>query len=101
MTQKKIYVMDIIVSKMAEGAPFSKALKSVYNKRNVCIPCNNELFDVGIDVLGLSNRTSNALMRASLFTVKEVINFILEEGIRKVRNLGVSSGVELFEAILD
>ena len=59
------------------------------------------MFDVGIDVLGLSNRTSNALMRASLFTVKEVINFILEEGIRKVRNLGVSSGVELFEAILD
>jgi DNA-directed RNA polymerase alpha subunit len=93
--------MDIIVSKMAEGAKFSKALKLVYDKRNVCVPCNEELFDVSIDVLNLSTRTSNALMRARLYTVKDVINFIIAEGIKRVRNLGVNSGSELFESILD
>ena len=101
MTQRNIDVMDIIVSKMKEGANLSKAMKLVYSKRKVCIPCNDAIFDAGIDVLNLSNRTSNALMRARLFTVKEVINFIIEDGVKRIRNLGLNSGVELFESILD
>ena len=101
MTQRNIDVMDIIVSKMAEGATLSKALKRVYNQRNVCIPYNDSDFDVSVMSLGLSNRAVNALFRAKLRTLGSVIEFCNENNITDIVNLGKSSGIEIFEAILD
>lgn len=101
MTQKNIDVMDIIVSKMVEGDTLSKALKRVYNKRIVSIPYNEEIYDVSVMSLPMSNRTSNTLMRGRLRTIGEVIEFCKTHKITEVTNLGRNSGIELFETILD
>lgn len=101
MTQKNIDVMDIIVSKMVEGAKLSKALKLVYNKRNVCIPYSEESFNVPIVELGMSFRVTNSLLRAKLRTIGEVVEFCDDYKITRVTNLGQNSGIEVFEAILD
>jgi DNA-directed RNA polymerase alpha subunit len=101
MTQKNIDVMDIIVSKMAEGDKLSKALQRVYHKRNVVIPYNEESFSVSLMELGTSSRATNALLRARLRTIGDVIEFCKTNKITDVINLGRNSGIEVFEAILD
>ena len=101
MTQRNIDVMDMIVSKMAEGDTLSQALKRVYNKRNVAIPYNEEIYDVAVTSLSMSNRTVNALMRGRLKTIGEVIEFCKTQKVTEVINLGRNSGIELFETILD
>ena len=101
MTQRNIDVMDIIVSKMEEGAKLSKALEEAYEKRNVCIPYNEDYFDVLIMDLGLSRRSSNALLRARMRKLGDVIEFCNEKKITDIANLGITSGIEIFETILD
>ena len=101
MTQRNIDIMDIIVSKMTEGDTLSKALQRVYNKRNVAIPYDTADFDVEILSLNMSNRTTNALMRAKLVTLGDVIRFCGMEKITTIRNFGHSAGIELFETILN
>ena len=101
MTQRNINVMCIIVDKIVEGAKISQALKSVYSKRNISIPCGNSDFDVSVLDIGLSKRSANALMRNKLTTINDVIKFCNEHKITEIVNLGKSSGVEIFEAILD
>lgn len=101
MTERNIYVMDLIVSKMAEGASISKALKLVYHQRNVRIPYNDSDFDVSVMDLGLSSRATNALLRTKLRTLGDVVEFCNEHKITEIVNLGKNSGIEIFEAILD
>lgn len=101
MTQRNIDVMDIIVSNMKEGVTLSKAMKLVYTKRNVAIPFHAEIFDSSLDVLALSNRSENALMRAKARTIRDVLDMYVEDKFNKVRNFGRGSQTELFEAILD
>ena len=101
MTQRNIDVMDIIVSKMAEGEKLSKALKLVYNKRNVCVPYNEDGFDTPLMDLGMTSRSTNALLRARLRTLGDVIEFCKGQRITEITNLGRSSGIEVFETILD
>ena len=101
MTQRNIDVMDIIVSKMAEGDTLSNALKRVYNKRNVAIPYSEDNLNTSVMNLGMSGRTTNALMRAKLRTIGDVVNFCESQKITDVANFGKNSGIELFESILD
>lgn len=101
MTQRNIDVMDIIVSKMVEGDKLSKALKRVYSKRNVVIPYNEESFRVSLMELGASARATNALLRARLRTIGDVVEFCKDRKITEIINLGRNSGIEVFESILD
>ena len=101
MTQRNIDVMDMIVNKMIEGDTLSKALKTVYNKRHVAIPHKEEIYEVSITSLSMSNRTVNTVMRGRLRTIGEVIEFCKTKKITEITNLGRNSGMELFEAILD
>lgn len=101
MTQRNIDVMDIIVSKMAEGDKLSKALQRVYHKRKVVIPYNEESFNVSLMELGASSRATNALLRARLRTVGDVVEYCKTNKITEIVNLGRNSGIEIFEAILD
>lgn len=101
MTDKNVYVMDLIVSKMAEGDKLSRALKLVYNKRNVCIPYNENNFDVDLRNLKMTSRATNALLRAGLRTLEDVIKYCNNHKITDITNLGGGSGIEIFEAILD
>ena len=101
MTQKNINMMDKVVDELSNGKTISQALKTVYNKRSVAIPFTSIETNVPIDVLHLKSRTFNSLMRAHLKTVDSVIEFVSKHGTSKIQNLGRSSGIELFEAILN
>lgn len=101
MTQKNIEIMDIIVSKMASGKSLTDALKDVYTKRRVSISYNEDMMTVSIYNLRMSSRVTNALMRAHLTTLGEVIEFCDQQKITNVKTLGVNGGTEVFEAILN
>lgn len=101
MTQRNIDVMDVIVTKMASGATLSRALGDVYERRNVIIPYKEEYFDEPIVEFGMSRRSTNALMRARLRTIKDVIEHCKEKKITDISGLGTGSGIEIFETILD
>lgn len=101
MTQRNIDVMDIIVNKMVEGEKLSKALEYVYTKRKVAIPFNDEDFDVGLDTLKMTMRTTNALRSVGAYTINDVIEVHQRISLKNIRNLGRKSGIELLETILD
>lgn len=101
MTQRNINVMDIIVNKLADGEKLSKALESVYEKRTIRIPYKEEYFEKLVIEFGLSRRSRNALLRAKLRTIGDVIKFCEDKKITDVSGLGIGSGIEVFESILD
>lgn len=101
MTERNIRIMDIIVSKIAEGKTLSEALKLVYIKRKVRIPYDEKNEDVPITSLKMSNRTTNSLMRNNVRSMYDVIKFCKNHKITELKAFGVGSGVELFETILD
>lgn len=101
MTQKNIDRMDIIVNELAAGKTISDALKTVYSKRNVVLPYNEELLSAGVEKLGMSLRTTNALRRSRIKTLNDVVNYCKKQKITTVKTFGHSSGVELFETILN
>ena len=101
MTQHNIDIMDTIVNELGCGKKISKALETVYVKRSISIPFNENSLKVLIVNLGLSGRTTNALLRAKLFTLGDVVRYSLENKITNIKNFGVNSGMEVYEAILD
>lgn len=101
MTQRNIDVMSTIVDKIADGEKLSKALESVYNKRNVCIPYKEKYCEELVIEFGLSRRATNALLRVKLRTIGDVIEFCKTKKITDISGLGIGSGIEVFESILD
>lgn len=101
MTQRNIDTMDMIVSLLAQHKKISKALKYVYDKRHLIIPHNEKWYQIHVTDLGMTKRTTNALMRAHLTTVQDVIDYCQESTIKDIKTFGQSSGVELLETILD
>lgn len=101
MTQREIDTMDVIVNKMSEGAKLSQALKEVYTQRHVLVPYDPDNFNISLMDLKMSRRSTNALLRAGLRTLGDVVNYCSKRKITDIANLGQNSGVEIFEVILD
>ena len=101
MTQKNIEIMDVIVDKMVAGKKLSDALKEVYVKRSVAIPFNDELLNVDVKDLGMSRRSTYALLRGKMLTLKDVVKYCETKKITTVNLLGRNAGIETFEAILN
>ena len=101
MTQTQINTLDLLVSKMAHGKKFSKALHEVYTKRNVAIPLKAEWLECNIDSLGMSTRTTAALLRNKIKTIGDVIRYTEQKKITTLQTFGRVSAIELFETILD
>lgn len=101
MTQTKINTMDLIVSKMAHGKTLSEALHEVYNKRNVVIPYDEKWLDCELTALKMSPRTTSALLRNKLHTIKDVVVYTSCKNITNLSTFGRVSAMELFAKILD
>ena len=103
MTQKNINTMDTIVSLMVEGKTLSKALKLVYEKRNVSIPYCEDILDVTIKDLKMLMRTTRGLVRGGTNTIKDLIDTYDDkyDKIMKLEGFGKSSAIETLEAVLD
>ena len=101
MTQTQINTLNLIVSKMQQGKTLSKALHDVCTKRNVAIPYEEEWLDYKLVSLKMSTRTTNALLRNKLETIRDVVSFTATNKITNLQTFGRVSSIELFEAILD
>jgi DNA-directed RNA polymerase alpha subunit len=101
MTLRNIEIMDIIVNKMVEGKTLADALSDVYTKRRVAIPYNDDMLAISVRNLHMSSRTTNALMRAHLVTLGEVVRLCNQQKITDVKAMGTSGGTELFESVLN
>lgn len=101
MTQRNVDAMNVVVDKIANGAKLSNALKCVYNTRNICIPYKEEYNDVSLTDLGLSTRSINALLRARMRKLGDLIDFCNINKITNISGVGKDSGTEIFENILD
>lgn len=94
-------IMDIIIYKLKTGKTISQALKFVYTKRNIAIPFDDETLNVPIKNLNMSQRTTNALMRAHLNTIKDVVEYNEGNKITEIKNFGKVSIIEFFEITLN
>ena len=101
MTQRNIDTMDMIVSLLAQHKKISKTLRYVYDKRHLILPHNEKWYQIHVTDLGMTNRTTNALMRAHLTTVQDVVDYCEKSTIKDIKAFGQAAGVELLEAILD
>lgn len=96
-----IETAHLIASKMIEGKKLSKAMAVVYSKRELAIPCKTDIFETRIMDLKMSGRTTNALMRAKLFTIGDVVAYCERQKLIEVKLLGKTSAIETLETILD
>lgn len=101
MTQKNIDTMSTIVDYLAEGKKISQALNYVYIKRSVVIPFHEEHMQEPLQVLNMTSRTTNALMRAGARTISDTVRLSTQKSLDRVRNFGRVCGIEMFEALLD
>lgn len=85
----------------AEKDGIVKALSNYGANLKVSIPIEAELWDISIEILNLSARSQNGLMRAGLTTVGKVCEKIAEErGLSQLRNVGRKSISEIKTAIV-
>jgi DNA-directed RNA polymerase alpha subunit len=76
-------------------------LDGVFGKEiNVSIAFSQRACDTSIDELDFSVRASNALKRASVFTIGEIIDLIANEDLTRIRNLGRKTVNEIKTRIL-
>ena len=74
-------------------------LQELMPGRNTDVPYRSRFDDLPIEEMNLSVRSSNALMRSSIRTfgrLKEVLQ--MEDGLRKIRNLGLKSEREIIRS---
>ena len=101
MTERNIEIMDVIVDKMVAGKKLTEALKDVYVKRNVAIPFDDEDLNISVESLGMSKKTTYALMRGGLFTLADMVKYCENKKITTIRLLGMNAGLEAFETMVD
>lgn len=101
MTQRNIDIMDRIIDEVAAGKKIADALKEVYTKRNVVIPNYEEMLDISVLKMGMTNRVTNALMRKRLRTIGEVVEFTKKNSLKEIGGFGSTSGLTLLETILN
>lgn len=101
MTQTNNHAMNLIIDELSSGKKISEALKAAYIKRSIRLPYNEKLLSVDITELNMSARTTNALRRAGMKTLLDVIKYCHKEKITNLKTFGVNSGIETFETILD
>jgi DNA-directed RNA polymerase alpha subunit len=79
-----------------------EVLNVVFGKNiSVLVPFTKNACNTSVDDLDFSVRASNALKRAGVFTVGDIIDLIMgEEGLKKVRNLGKKTENEIKTKVL-
>ena len=101
MKQINIDAMDTIVSELAAGKKLSAALKTVYSTRSLQIPMSYSDVDIRVKDMRMSNRTTNALLRAKLLTLTDVVRYTENNKLIDIKNMGTSCCIELMETIVD
>lgn len=101
MTTTNVQAIRTIINELDHGKTISDALKVVYTKRNVCVPYVDDVFDIDIRDLGMSGRTTNALLRNHVRTINDAIQMNAEKPLKEMRGVASGSCTEFFETILN
>ena len=76
-------------------------LSEVFGKNiKISVPFSQRACETSIDELDFSVRASNAMKRAGIFTIGEVIDLIASEDLTRIRNLGKKTVNEIKTRIL-
>ena len=101
MTTTNVNAMRTIINELEAGKTISNALKTVYTKRNVCIPYVDEVFNVDVRDLGMSGRVTNTLLRNHITTINEAIQANEKQPLKSMRGIAAGLCTEFFETILN
>ena len=76
-------------------------LSEVFGRNiKISVPFSQRACETSIDELDFSVRASNAMKRAGIFTIGEVIDLIASEDLTRIRNLGKKTVNEIKTRIL-
>ena len=76
-------------------------LSEVFGRNiKISVPFSQRACETSIDELDFSARASNAMKRAGIFTIGEVIDLIASEDLTRIRNLGKKTVNEIKTRIL-
>ena len=83
---------DEVVNELLKSANENGVVVALYGAFGKCvkvsIPFSQKACDTSIDELNFSVRASNAMKRASIFTIGQAIDLIADDGLLQIRNLG-------------
>ena len=95
---------DEVVNELLRSANENGIITTLYGVFGKCIkvsvPFSPKACDTSIDELDFSVRASNALKRASIFTIGQAIDLIADDGLLRIRNLGKKTQNEIKTRIL-
>ena len=95
---------DEVVNELLKSANENGIITTLYSVFGKCIkvsvPFSQKACDTSIDELDFSVRASNALKRASIFTIGQAIDLIADDGLLRIRNLGKKTQNEIKTRIL-
>lgn len=95
---------DEVVNELLMSANENGIITTLYGVFGKCIkvsvPFSQKACDTSIDELDFSVRASNALKRASIFTIGQAIDLIADDGLLRIRNLGKKTQNEIKTRIL-
>ena len=87
--------------KAANATGIVETLNTVFGRNiKVSIPFSQRACETNIDELDFSVRASNSMKRVGVFTIGEVIDLIANDGLLRIRNLGVKTQNEIKTRIL-
>ena len=95
---------DEVVNELLKSANENGVVVALYGAFGKCvkvsIPFSQKACDTSIDELDFSVRASNAMKRASIFTIGQAIDLIADDGLLKIRNLGKKTQNEIKTRVL-
>ena len=93
-----------VIKELLKSADTNGLITTLYGafgeNLSVSVPFSQKACDTSIDELDFSVRATNAMKRASIFTIGEAIDLIADDGLLKIRNLGKKTQNEIKTRIL-
>lgn len=97
---KKDEIVEVLMQS-AEDNGFLETVHAVFGGRvRISIAYSKKSSDTEIDAMDFSVRANNALKREGLFTLGEIIDLIMGEGLMRIRNLGKKTENEIKTRLL-
>ena len=97
---KKDEIVEVLMQSVEDNG-FLETIHAVFGGRvRVSIAYSKKSSDTEIDVMDFSVRANNALKREGLFTLGEIVDLIMGEGLMRIRNLGKKTENEIKTRLL-
>ena len=97
---KKDEIVEVLMQSVEDNG-FLETIHAVFGGRvRVSVAYSKKSSDTEIDVMDFSVRANNALKREGLFTLGEIVDLIMGEGLMRIRNLGKKTENEIKTRLL-